>query len=244
MSAIPNLASVPEPEAPLIYERMAAVLANLPAIGKERRNKDQGFNFRGIEDIVDALHKCLADHQVFYLPRVLARISEQRQTAKGSNLWCVHLHVAFRFYTIDGSYVEATAWGEGTDMADKATSKAMTFAQKTTLLQAFNIATADMDDPDATGVESAPAPEVPWVVKNGWKSQEEHDAYRAFWTEEAKRMTPENRAAFKEWMLSERISPGAAHTRPEADLVRTYLMTKADSSADQTTAPEDQPEEF
>lgn len=214
-------------DAPLIFERMAAVLADLDAVGKDRRNSDQGFSFRGIEDIVNALHDCLGDNHVFYLPRVLERVPEVRQTKHGATLWTVHLHVGYRFYTTDGSFVEADAWGEGVDMADKATSKAMTFAQKSTLLQVFNIATADLDDPDATGVESVPPTDDPrdWYQQNGWTDKAEHDAYRTATTDLLGKATAAEQAAFKAWREAEGIpSFTQAHTRAHAENVSSHIF--------------------
>lgn len=214
-------------DTPLIYGRMAAVLSDLNAVGKGSRNKDQGFDYRGIEDIVNALHGCLADHEVFYLPKVLERLPEVRQTRGGNPMWAVHLHVSFTFYTVDGSSVEASTWGEGTDLADKATSKAHTFAQKSCLLQAFNIATADMEDPDATGIESGPPSEDArdWFQQNGWADKAEHDAYRLSITDLLKRAQPAEQAAFKAWRETEGI-PGftSAHTKEQAGLVSSHIL--------------------
>lgn len=132
-----------------IYERMGAVLAALPAIGKNQRNQQQGFNFRGIDDVLNALNPMLAEHGVFYLPEVLERVGEQRETRNGGVMHVVHLHVKYRFYGLKGDFVEASGWGEGTDSGDKATPKAMTGAMKYVLFQAFAISTEEASKNDA-----------------------------------------------------------------------------------------------
>ena len=66
-----------------IHQAMAAILAEIPSIGKDNRNKDQGFQYRGIDDVYNALHPLLAKHKVFMAPTVLSRTSEDRTTAKG-----------------------------------------------------------------------------------------------------------------------------------------------------------------
>ena len=48
-----------------IHQAMAAILAEIPSIGKDNRNKDQGFQYRGIDDVYNALHPLLARHKVF-----------------------------------------------------------------------------------------------------------------------------------------------------------------------------------
>lgn len=146
---------------PMIFPAMLAVMAEVKAIEKGRRNEQQGFNFRGIEDILNELHDICARHGVFALPFVEEREATHRQTKGGSALWTEHHRVRYVFYAADGSYVEAMVWGEGTDSADKATAKAYTSAFKTLLIQAFQIPTADAEDADRAAEESAPPAERP-----------------------------------------------------------------------------------
>jgi len=144
-----------------IHERMATILAELPAIGKDTRNEQQNFMFRSHDHVLNALNPLLAKHRVFVVPNVLDRVVAQRQTARGSVMFEVNLHVGYRFYGPLGDYVEASAWGEGTDMGDKATNKAMTMAFKNVLNQAFAISTAETIDSDSlTPDESVKASQV------------------------------------------------------------------------------------
>ena len=142
----------PQPTQPTgIYQAMAEILAEIPSIGKGNRNKDQGFNYRGIDDVYNALHPLLARHKVFMAPTVLSRASEERTTKNGGVLQCVTLSVEYRFFHADGSSISCTVMGEGRDTSDKATNKAMAAAHKDALLQTFCIPTEDigLDDPDA-----------------------------------------------------------------------------------------------
>jgi hypothetical protein len=134
---------------PTIHKAMAGVLADLPAIGKNQRNQQQGFSFRGIDDVLDALNPVLAKHGVFFMPEVLERLDSGRTTGNNKTMWVVNLHVRYRFYGPRGDFVEATGWGEGTDMGDKATQKAMTGALKYVLFQVFAIATHEQADADS-----------------------------------------------------------------------------------------------
>lgn len=132
-----------------VHERMVDILAELPPIGKDQRNEQQGFMFRGHDDVLNALNPLLAKHGVLVIPDVLERVTEQRTTAKGSVMFEVNLHVRYRFYGAAGDSIEASTWGEGTDMGDKATNKAMTMAFKNVLNQAFAISNKEMADADA-----------------------------------------------------------------------------------------------
>lgn len=132
-----------------IHERMVAILKELPPVGKDQRNQQQGFMFRGHDDVMNALNPLLGKHGVFVSPDVLERVPSQRTTSKGGVMFEVNLHVRFRFYGALGDYVEASAWGEGTDSGDKSTNKAMTMAFKNVLNQVFAISNKETQDADA-----------------------------------------------------------------------------------------------
>lgn len=137
----------------LIHEKIIAIMADADAIGKDRRNQTQGFNFRGIDDVYNSLHPILAKHGVFSTTQVLAERSEERQTAKGGNLIYRILTVKFTFFCADGSSVESIITGEGMDSGDKASNKALAIAHKYALLQLLAIPTEDSKDPDAESHE-------------------------------------------------------------------------------------------
>lgn len=133
---------------PMIFQRMTAILGELPALGKSAFNEQQRFHYRSHDDVLNALNPLLAKHGVFVVPLVLDRLPAQRTTRGGGIMYEVNLHVQYTFYASDGSAVRASAWGEGTDSGDKATNKAMTMAFKNVLAQAFAISTADTIDAD------------------------------------------------------------------------------------------------
>lgn len=143
----------PREEPAPIHVLLGRILAELPAIGKTQRNVQQNFDFRGHDDVMNALNPLLAKYGVFVMPFVLERVTDQRTTSKGSTMYEVNLHVRFRFYGPAGDYVEASGWGEGTDMGDKSTSKAMTMAFKYVLAAVLAISTAETIDTDGTSVE-------------------------------------------------------------------------------------------
>jgi hypothetical protein len=128
---------------------MVAIIGELPAIGKTQRNAQQNFMFRGHDDVMNALNPLLAKHGVFIVPDVLERVTAERQTSQNKTMYEVNLHVRFTFYGAAGDSFIATGWGEGTDMGDKATNKAMTMAFKYVIAQSFALATAETSDADA-----------------------------------------------------------------------------------------------
>lgn len=140
-----------------IHDRMVAILAEMPAIGKARENTQQHFHFRGHDDVLNALNPLLAKHGVYIVPEVIDRIAEKRETGSGKVMYEVSLLVRYYFIGATGDQVVGAAWGEGTDMGDKATSKAMTMAFKSVLAQSFAISTEEAQDPDAETPEDTVA---------------------------------------------------------------------------------------
>jgi len=132
-----------------IYAAMADAMADVDAIGKDKRNGAQGFNFRGIDDVYNKLHGVMAKHRIFTAPEVIASESQERKTSKGGTLIYRILTIKYHFFCDDGSSVDVTVIGEGMDSGDKASNKAMSIAHKYALFQVFMIPTEDIVDPDA-----------------------------------------------------------------------------------------------
>lgn len=138
-----------------IYNAILGVMADVGAIGKDKQNKQQGFKYRGIDDVMNALQPAMVKHGVFVAPTILNQRREERQTSKGSNLIYSICTVKFTFYAQDGSSVDAVVIGEGMDSGDKATNKAMSIAFKYACFQVFCIPTEEMKDPDAETPEES-----------------------------------------------------------------------------------------
>ena len=142
-----------------VYKAIAAVTADLAkeGISKSRRNQQQGYSFRGIDDVYNALSPVLSEHGLCILPRVLARECVERTTTKGGALFYVTVEVEFDFIAAqDGSKHTVKTFGEAMDSADKATNKAMSAAYKYAAMQAFCIPVEGDNDADATTHEVAP----------------------------------------------------------------------------------------
>jgi hypothetical protein len=143
---------------PLIYPAMAAIMSEIPAISKDSQNVQQGFKYRGIDAVYNALNPILANHGVFMLPELLSQTREERTNAKGTVLAFVTATMKYHFVASDGSEVSCVVCGEGMDSGDKATNKAMSIAQKYALFQAFCIPTKEDKDPDKDSHEVKPRP--------------------------------------------------------------------------------------
>ena len=144
-----------------IYAAMAAVMADMNAIGKDKKcQQGASFNYRGIDDVYNAINPLLGKHKIFVLPRAEERTTESRTTRNGANMEIVTVRMRYTFAHEDGSSVECCTIGEAMDSGDKATNKAMAIAHKYAILQTFCIPTEDMPDPDAEAHQLAPREQV------------------------------------------------------------------------------------
>ena len=129
-----------------IHSLMSKVMKEVTHIGKDRKNPQQGYNFRGIDDVYNTLHGVLSANGVYFVPEVLEHAAIEGQTKSGTATINRTVKVRFTFYAPDGSSVQATTLGEGTDMSDKAANKAQSAAVKYCLIQVFCIPTQEMID--------------------------------------------------------------------------------------------------
>ena len=136
---------------PAVYRAIASVMEDVgrEGIAKGRRNQQQGYSFRGIDDVYNALAPILARHHLIIVPRVLTREKTEQTTQKGGILFYVVVQVEFDIVcATDGSKITACTWGEAMDSADKATNKAMSAAYKYMAMQTFCIPTEGDNDAD------------------------------------------------------------------------------------------------
>lgn len=139
-----------------ITKAINAVMADVGAIGKDSKNQTQGFMYRGVDAVMNALQPAMVKHGIFVMPEVLEQTREERQNAKGTTLLYSILRVKYTFFADDGSNVSAVVIGEGMDTGDKASNKAMSVAFKYACFQVFCIPTEEMKDPDAECHEVKP----------------------------------------------------------------------------------------
>ena len=153
MTPTNELTPVRGPAVPDVYRAICQVSKAISrdGIAKGRRNEQQGYGFRGIDDVYNALSAILAGAELCILPRMVSRTQEERPTAKGGVLFYVTVQADFDFVSArDGSIHTVTMYGEAMDSADKATNKAMSAAYKYCCMQVFCIPTEGMEDADAT----------------------------------------------------------------------------------------------
>jgi len=155
---------------PRVYAAIANVAGELSVTGisKDRKNQQQGYAFRGIDDMYNALSSLMARVGLVILPRVLSRQQIERTNKSGGAIFWSFVEVEYDFVSVeDGSSHTCKAFGEAMDSADKSTNKAMSAAYKYAVMQAFCIPTEGDNDADATTHAVVPQP-----VRQDVKSQD------------------------------------------------------------------------
>jgi hypothetical protein len=146
--------------APLIFARISAVMRDIKAVAKDQRNEQQKFMFRGIEGVLNNVQAAMAKHEVFVTQRTISSDRKDVETVTSYNgkeqikkfIHCVNEY-CFKFWTVDGSYIETFHTGEGIDYGDKSANKCSSIALKYALINTLLIPTKDLDDPDAESHE-------------------------------------------------------------------------------------------
>lgn len=144
-----------------IYKLIPAIMGDIGAIEKTRSNTQQNYKFRGIDDVYSALQPLLVKYGVFYIPKVLARESIERQSKSGTALIYTTVTMSFTFVTDDQSFIEVVTVGEAMDSGDKSSNKAMSMALKTAAIQLFCIPTQEDMDTENHSPEVLPRGPMP-----------------------------------------------------------------------------------
>ena len=157
-----------------IYETISAVMDEIGAIGKNKRNAQQGFMYRGVDDVMNALNPAFIKHKLFMVPEVIEQSRERRTTGKGGELIYSVCKVRYTLFAEDGSSVQAVVIGEGMDSGDKASNKAMAVAFKYACFQVFCIPTEEMTKADAVPVDPdgevhGPSNPIPQMASDAMK---------------------------------------------------------------------------
>lgn len=137
-----------------IFSLIPKIMAEVGAIGKDRRNEHQKYQFRGIEDMYNAIQPALVKHGVFCVPQVLESSCTEGETKSNTTNYHVVMRVNHKFYADDGSFVEVITAGEGLDSSDKASNKAMSAAMKYAFIELLSLPTEDVADSDRESPEA------------------------------------------------------------------------------------------
>ena len=81
-----------------IYQTVNAVMAELGAIGKTSKNQQQGFMYRGVDAVMNALAPLFSKYKLFVVPEVVNHLREERKNIKGTTLIYSIITMKYTFY--------------------------------------------------------------------------------------------------------------------------------------------------
>lgn len=141
-----------------IFQRMSAITEE---IGKVAKNLTVGYGSNkykavGEVDVLNAVKPAEIKFGVYSYPASREVIETEVLTTENENgkrnSLFLRIKTTYRFVNIDKpeEAIEITTYGDGLDSQDKATGKAMTYADKYALLKAYKIETGDDTDARAS----------------------------------------------------------------------------------------------
>lgn len=147
------------PKSMNIYQRMAAATADMVTVAKNLQvstGRGTGYMAVSERDVIDAVKKVETGNGIYSYPvsrKIVesGQLESETQYGKRTTFY-LRVETVYRFINVDkpDEYIEVTAYGDGMDPGDKATGKAMTYADKYALMKAYKISTGDDPDKDAS----------------------------------------------------------------------------------------------
>lgn len=152
-------------------------------IAKALRNKDQGYQYRGIEDAMNTLQPILTEAGIVVTPCYSDMQIMERDSKSGGKLRFIVVKGRFEFASVeDGSSVTSEVYGEAMDSSDKASTKAQSVAFRTALFQQFVVPTMAIDpEAEAAAERMSHIEEVSMVMVEKFEAGNEWGAYEE-WT--------------------------------------------------------------
>lgn len=141
-----------------IFQKMSAITNELGVVAKNLNvDMGKGKSYKAVQekDILDAVKPLEEKYGIYSYPinrEIVDQSILEKETQYGvsKNLY-MRIKTTYKFVNIDkpDDAIEMVSFADGIDSGDKATGKAMTYADKYALMKAYKIATGD--DPDAEG---------------------------------------------------------------------------------------------
>ena len=146
-----------------IYEKLSAITAEIGVVEKNLNVKvSSNSSYKAVSerDVLDAVKPIEQKYRVYSYPAnrkiadrdVLTKETEYNGTITRTNTLFMRVETVYRFVNIDkpGEFIETTVYGDGLDTGDKASGKAMTYADKYALMKAYKLSTGDDPDKEAS----------------------------------------------------------------------------------------------
>ncbi len=142
-----------------IYKKLALVMNDLEPIAKDKTNKEQHYQFRGIDALMNAISPILSKHGVIPATHNIETITDGEVVSRGGAKGYREVRrFTFRFYAEDGSFIETKADGESIDYGDKGSNKCNSVAYREAMFKLFVVPFASEDIEDVNHDLQSEAP--------------------------------------------------------------------------------------
>lgn len=173
-----------EPRERTVIDVMWDVMTEVTSIAKKDFNDFHRFNFRGIDTVLDAVGPAFRRVGVVTKPKLKSITTETVKSSKDKPMRLTTVVVRYKFTGPGGDSVKAVVPGEAWDSEDKGSSKAMSVAFRTALIQVLAIPTGERD-PHAGAPVPAKLARLREEVKKlgsdkGWSFDQLRDEYAAW----------------------------------------------------------------
>ena len=147
-----------------IYQKLSKITDEMGTLEKDLTiptGKSSSYKAVGEKNVLDAVkpleikygvYSYAYDRQVIDSGEIVSTKKDyQNNSTYESKQLYLRLETTYRFVNVDNpqEFIDIKSYGDGIDSGDKATGKAMTYADKYALLKAYKISTGD--DPDQEG---------------------------------------------------------------------------------------------
>lgn len=146
-----------------LFEKMQLITNEIGVVEKGlqvRVTDKSSYKAVSERDVLDAVKPIEHKYRVFSLPisrriiaqDVLEKVSEYNGKTSKTYTMYMRIETTYRFYNIDkpDEYIDTITYADGLDTGDKASGKAMTYADKYALMKAYKISTGDDPDKEAS----------------------------------------------------------------------------------------------
>ena len=168
-----------------IFQKMEAITNELGFVAKNLNvavSKNNSYKATGEVDVLEAVKPLENKYGVYSyaIDREIIEsdtLTQNTQYGEKTSLF-LRMKVTYRFVNTDNpqDYIETISFAEGIDSGDKASGKAMTYADKYALMKAYKISTGEDPDQKASEEYKKPTKKVAKEIKDN-RNAIIHEAY-------------------------------------------------------------------
>lgn len=156
---VPATVDTPQPDWN-VYQRLAWVAKRVAYIAKDRQMESDYMSYRYVshDKVVAMLRKPILDAGLMLITDVTDHTMREVEGARGRKAYLTEVKVAFTFINVDNPAESVTyhTVGQGMDMNDKGSGKAVSYAVKYGFLKGFMLETGEDSDKESIDINAEP----------------------------------------------------------------------------------------